>query len=196
MSKVFTDFTISLDGFVAGPNHEVGPLFGWYFSGDTPVPTPDGSHVFRLQPESAAVFREMIDRSGAIVTGRRDFDVSKAWGGKSPMPAPIFIVTHTPPAAWTGPDSPFVFVTTGVADALARARAAAGGKDIAVSGTTIVQQCLQAGLLDEINLHLVPLLLGAGIRLFDHLGAQPRALAVERVVATPDVTHLRYRVIK
>jgi hypothetical protein len=84
----------------------------------------------------------------------------------------------------------------GVESALAQARQAAGDKDVGISGSTIVQQCLQAGWLDEIDIHLAHVLLGAGVRLFDHLGTQPRALEILRVVATPDVTHLRYRVLK
>jgi dihydrofolate reductase len=196
MGKVVADFTMSLDGFIAGPNDEVGPLFGWYFSGGTEVPVQDGKMVFKLARASAEVFQEAINRAGAIVTGRRDFDVSKAWGGRPPIDVPIFIVTHSAPQEWTGLGSPFTFVTDGVASALAQARQVAGDKDIGVSGSTIVQQCLQAGWLDEIDIHLAPVLLGDGVRLFDHLGTEPRALEILRVVATADVTHLRYRVIK
>lgn len=195
MGKIITEFTMSLDGFIAGPNDDVRALFGWYFSGDREIPVPGGP-VLKLRQESAEVFQESTARLGALVTGRRDFDVSNAWGGKSPTGVPIFIVTHSAPPAWSGPDSPFTFVTDGVASALDKARQVAGDKDIGVSGSTIVQQCLQAGFLDEIQIHLAPVLLGAGIRLFDHLGPEPRPLEVLRVVTTPDVTHLAYRVIK
>jgi dihydrofolate reductase len=196
MGKVVADFTMSLDGFIAGPGDDVGALFGWYFSGDTEVAVQGGKMVFKLSPANAAVFREALTRPGALVTGRRDFDVSNAWGGQSPLDAPIFIVTHTVPQEWAGAGSPFTFVTGGVAGALAQARQAAGDKDVGVSGSTIVQQCLQEGWLDEIDSHLAPVLLGAGVRLFDHLGTQPRPLEILRVVTTPDVTHLRYRVVK
>lgn len=195
MGKVIADFTMSLDGFIAGPNDEVGALFGWYFSGDTAFPVPGGP-VLKLHKTSGEVFQAGVNRLGALVTGRHDFDVSNAWGGKSPVNAPIFIVTHSAPPEWVGVDAPFTFVTDGVASALAQARQAAGDRDIGVNGSTIVQQCLQAGFLDEIQIHLAPVLLGAGVRLFDHLGVEPRALEIVRVVAAPDVTHLLYRVVK
>jgi dihydrofolate reductase len=133
---------------------------------------------------------------GAIVTGRRDFDVSKAWGGTSPLGVPIFIVTHTPPQEWTKDGSPFTFVTEGVERALEQAKQAAGDKNVSVGGTKIVQQCLKAGLIDEIRIDLVPLLLGAGIRLFDNPGSEPIALESLAVIEGTGVTHLRYRVIK
>jgi dihydrofolate reductase len=137
-----------------------------------------------------------MGQAGAVVTGRRDFDVSNAWGGESPLGVPIFVVTHSVPPEWAGPDSPFTFVTDGVESALAQARAVAGDKDIDIGGSTIVQQCLKGGWLDEIEIHLAPVLLGEGVRLFDHLGAQPHNLEILRVVDTPYVTHLRYRVIR
>jgi dihydrofolate reductase len=195
MGKVIADFTMSLDGFIAGPKDDVGALFGWYFSGDTEIPVPGGP-VLKLHKTSADVFQASVNRLGALVTGRRDFDVSNAWGGQSPVHAPIFIVTHSAPPEWVGVDAPFTFVTDGVASALAQARQVAGDRDIGVGGSTIVQQCLQAGSLDEIQIHLAPVLLGAGIRLFDHLGAEPQTLEILRVVTTPDVTHLLYRVVK
>jgi dihydrofolate reductase len=188
--------TMSLDGFIASPDGGIKDLFGWYFSGDTEVPVHGGRLVFKLHPASAAVFQDSLQRAGAVVTGRRDFDVSNAWGGQSPLGVPIFVVTHRPPSEWVGVESPFTFVTDGIASALAQARAVAGDKDIDVGGSTIVQQCLQAGWLDELQIHLAPVLLGAGVRLFDHLGLAPRHLEIVDTVATPYVTHLRYRVIK
>ncbi len=195
MGKVIADFTMSLDGFIAGPDDDVRALFGWYFSGDTEVAVPGGP-VLKLRRASAEVFQEGVNRLGALVTGRRDFDASNAWGGQSPVGAPIFIVTHNAPSAWAGTAAPFTFVTGGVADALAQARQVAGDRDIGIGGSTIVQQCLQAGYLDEIQVHLAPVLLGAGIRLFDHLGVEPQRLDILRVVPAPDVTHLLYRVLK
>jgi dihydrofolate reductase len=133
---------------------------------------------------------------GAIVTGWRDFDVSQAWGGNAPLGVPIFIVTHTVPQEWAGKDSPFTFVTDGVQSALQKARQMAGDKNVSVGGTKIVQQCLNAGLLDEIQIDLVPILLGEGIRLFDHLGSEPIELESTGVTEGAGVTHLRFRVIK
>ncbi len=196
MGKVVTSLTMSLDGFIAGPGGDVRALFGWYFSGDVEVRMEGGGPVFKLSQASAAVFQESINRAGAMVTGRRDFDVSHAWGGRPPIDVPTFIVTHSVPQEWAGEGSPFTFVTDGVASALAQAKEAAGEKDVDVGGSTIVQQCLQGGWLDEIEIHLAPVLLGTGVRLFDHLGTELRALEILRVVDTPQVTHLRYRVVK
>jgi dihydrofolate reductase len=135
-------------------------------------------------------------RIGALVTGRHDFDVSGAWGGQPLQGWHTFIVTHNPPAEWTQPGSPFHFVTDGVESAIAQAQQAADGKDVAVGGTTIVQQALRAGLIDEISIELVPMLLGSGTRLFDHLEMHPTDLEIVRVIPTRDVTHLHYRVVK
>ena len=196
MGKVITEFTISLDGFIAGPNDEVDRIFGWYSSGDTDFPVQSSPMVFKLSRASADLLRESWGALGAIVTGRRDFDVSEAWGGVPPLGVPIFIVTHNIPQEWAKKGSPFTFVTDGIESALAQARASAGDKDIGISGTQITQQFLKAGLIDEIRLHLVPVLLGAGIRLFDHLQNENIALEKILVVDAPDVTHLRYRVKK
>ena len=109
---------------------------------------------------------------------------------------PTFIVTHKLPQEWDKDGSPFTFVTDGVASAIAQAKRAAGDKDVGVGGTTIVQQGLQAGLIDEISIHLAPILLGAGIRLFDHLGPEPIDLERAGVIEGTGVTHLRFRVVK
>jgi dihydrofolate reductase len=194
VGPVITQFTMSLDGFVAGPDDDVGRLFRWYVAGDTDLAVHGGQRVFRMSRASADLLRESWGRMGAIVTGRRDFDVSKAWGGEPPFPVPTFIVTHEPPAEWSGPRSPFTFVTEGVEAAIAQARAAAGERVVAVSGTQIARQALRAGLLDEIHIDLAPVLLGRGVRLFDELG--PVDLEQAQVVVGTGVTHLRYRVAK
>lgn len=196
MGNVTAEFTMSLDGFIAAPDDEVRPIFGWYSSGDTEFQFSENSPVFKISRASAELLQKEWGRLGAIVTGRRDFDVSEAWGGTSLFGVPIFIVTHTPPQEWTKEGSPFTFVTGGVERALEQARQAAGDRNIGVGGTQIVQQCLHAGLLDSIQINLVPILLGAGIRLFDHLGPEPIALESMGVVEGTGVTHLRYRVVK
>lgn len=185
-------FTMSLDGFIADADDGVSLLFKWYFAGDTEFPVGD-HFTFKVASASLPIMHEMMDSFGAILTGRRDFDVSKAWGGQHPMNVPIFIVTHEPPAEWVGRPSPFTFVTDGVESALAQARQAAGDKDIAVSGTTIVQQLLRAGLLDELHFNLVPVLLGKGVRLFDTLDA-PLELETTRIIEGTGVVHLTYRI--
>lgn len=196
MGKVVTGFTMSLDGFIAGPNDDIRQLFKWYGSGDTAFPVPGTDMVFQISRASADLIGTEWAAIGAMVTGRRDFEVSDAWGGKPPYGWPTFIVTHSPPQAWVKEGSPFTFVTEGVAAAIEQARRVAGEKHVVVGGTTIVQQSLKAGLLDEINIDLASLLLGDGISLFGHLGIEP--VELERIAATEgtDVTHLRFRVVK
>ncbi len=196
MGRVITEFTISLDGFIAGPNDEIDRIFGWYGSGDTEFRVPSSPMKFKVSRASAELLKESWGNLGAIVTGRRDFDVSDAYGGVSPLGVPMFIVTHNIPQEWAKEGSPFTFVPEGIERALALAKASAGDKNVGVGGTQIVQQCLQAGLIDEIHLHLVPVLLGAGIRLFNHLEHENIALEKILVIDAPDVTHLRYRVVK
>lgn len=196
MPKVTTQFTMSLDGFIADENDGVGRLLGWYRSGDTPYPVLGTDMVFKISQVSAALLQEEWGMIGAIVTGRRDFDVSEAWGGQPPFSVPTFIVTHRVPQEWAAEGSPFTFVTEGVASAVARAREAAGAKNVAVSGTQVVQQCLETGLLDEIQIDLVPLLLGKGIRLFGSLDSEPITLQNMGVIEGVGVTHLKFRVMK
>jgi len=196
MGKVSAVFAMSLDGYIADAQDGVWPLFGWLTSGDTPLEVPGVGRPFRTSPASAAHYRELLETFGAEVTGRRDFDVSRAWGGKHPMGVPAFIVTHSPPQEWVYDGSPFTFVTDGVASAVEQARQAAGSKNVIVNGSQIAQQCLRAGLLDEIQIELVPILLGAGVRLFDRLGTQPIELETTSVIDAPGVTHLKFRVVK
>ena len=196
--------TMSLDGFIAGPND--GPeqplgeggmrLFDWFSAGDTDYGLPGTEMVFRVSPQSAELLREAHQRMGAFVTGRRTFDITNGWGGNPPLGVPTFVVTHSAPSReWTYEGSPFTFVTDGVESAVEQARASAGDKDVAVGAASIVQQCIEAGLLDEIHLDLVPVLLGDGVRLFEHLGG-PIELERTRMVEGTEVTHLTFRVVK
>jgi dihydrofolate reductase len=204
MSKVVVELTMSLDGFVAGPND--GPenglgdggdrLFQWYYAGDTPLPLPGTDMVFKVSRASAELSQEAWGKLGAMVAGRRMFDIAHAWGGNPPGGGPCFIVTHSAPPEWLGQGSPFTFVTDGVESAIRQAKQAAGGKHVAVSSASIAQQCLKLGLLDEIHINLAPVLLGGGVRLFDNLGAAPIELEITRVVEGIGVTHLYYRVVK
>jgi dihydrofolate reductase len=195
MGKVVTGIAMSLDGFIAGPNDEVSQLFKWYFGGDVEIPIQDGTMSLRVSPKSAEVLEGAFRSTGAMVAGRRMFDISHGWGGHPPF-APCFILTHHPPQEWIKEGSPFTFVTDGIESAIAQAKAAAGDKDVAVATATTTQQALKAGLLDEISIGLSPLLLGEGVRLFEHLGIEPVELEIVQVVEAPGVTHLRYRVVK
>jgi dihydrofolate reductase len=187
---------MSLDGFIAAADDDVWPLFGWYTAGDTDLPIQGVPRSFKVSKASAELIRREWGEVGAIVTGRRDFDVSKAWGGVPPLGVPIFIVTHHPPEEWSKPGFPFTFVTDGVESAVAQAKQAANGRNVTIGGSRIAQQCLVAGLVDEIAIELAPVLLGAGIRLFDNLGGRRIELAYTDVIEGTGVTHLRFRVLK
>ena len=203
MGKVVFNITVSLDGFVAGPND--GPenglgdggdrLFKWYFSGNTEIPISDGRMVLKVSPQSAELLKESMGTFGADVWGRRTFDIARAWDGHPPR-TPCFVVTHTIPQEWAKAGSPFTFVTDGIESAIRQAKKAAGDKDVVVCTASILQQCLKAGLLDEIYIDVVPVLLGNGVRLFEDLGTTPIELESIRAIGDPGVTHLGFRVIK
>ena len=204
MGKVATGLSMSLDGFIAGPNDGPGQplgeggerLFEWFSAGDTEYGLPGTEMVFRVSQQSAEMLREAHSGMGAFVTGRRTFDISNGWGGSPPLGVPTFVVTHAVPDEWVYEGSPFTFVTDGVEGAVEKARAVAGERDVAVGAASIAQQCIRAGLLDEVHVDLVPVLLGAGVRLFEHLGAGPIELESTRVTEGAGVTHLTFRVVK
>ena len=196
MVKVVFNISMSLDGFVAGPNDEVDRIFRWYFSGDTEFPFPGTDMVFKVSEPSAAHLQQGTKTIGAAITGRRNFDIAHAWGGKPPVGVHHFVITHNPPPEWVKEGSPFTFVTDGVESAVNKAKQTAGNKDVVVSSPNILQQCLRAGLIDEIHIDLVPILLGNGVRLFDHLGSEPIELEAIEVIDAPGVTHLGFRVVK
>jgi dihydrofolate reductase len=196
MGKVSIAISMSLDGFVAGPGDDVQHLFKWYFGGSHEIEVQKGRFTLKVSPESAPILEESMQNTGAMVAGRRMFDVAQAWGGNPPF-EPCFIVTHNPPQEWVGKQgSPFTFVTDGVDNAIRQAQQAAGGKDVAVATPDVGQQALKLGLIDEIHIDLVPVLLGSGVPLFKHLGIEPLELEVIRVIDAPGVTHLTYRVPK
>ena len=206
MGKVIVELSMSLDGFIAGPNDGRGNglgdggdrLFKWYSSGDTEYPLPGTDMVFKISPASAKLLQESWPTVGASVTGRRTFDITSGWGGSPPggSGAPYFVVTHTIPEEWIKPGSPFTFVTDGVESAIEQAKQAAGDQNVDVIGASIVQQCIKAGLVDEIQIDLAPVLLGGGVSLFGYLGCGPIELKFIKVVVGIDVTHLRFRVVK
>ena len=203
MGKVTFNMTVSLDGFVAGPND--GPenglgdggegLFNWYFSGDTEVFMSEGVPPLKVSKQSAEIMKEAFSTIGAGVWGRRTFDIAHAWGGNPPG-SPAFIVTHNVPQEWVKEGSPFIFVTDGVESAISQAKKAAGDKDVVICTANILQQALKAGLVDEIHVDLAPILIGGGVSLFDRLGIGPINLECIRVLQTKDVIHLGYRVVK
>jgi len=198
MGTIAAGFSMSLDGFIAGPDDDTGRVFAWMFSGDTDfkVSIGDQDMDLKVSEQSAEQYQEMTQTTGAIVSGRRMFDVAGAWGGKHPMNVPVVVVTHTVPQEWAKEGSPFTFVTDGVESAIEKARKIAGDKNIGVGGADIMRQCLKLGLLDEIHVDLVPVLLGRGVRLFEQLGIEPVELEKTGVSESPGVTHLSFRVVK
>ncbi len=194
MGKVVFDITASLDGFVAGPND--GPdnpmgdggmrLFDWFFS--TPE-TPRSSENLRED-----IMEEATKVVGALVGGRRLYDNANGWNGEHPLHVPFFILTHHPPEV-TGKING-TFVTDGLESALRQAQAVAGDKVVAVASPNVAQQCLRAGLLDEISLHIAPVLLGDGVRLFDLQGITPIELESTQVSDGGNILHLNFRVVK
>jgi dihydrofolate reductase len=203
MGKVTFNMTMSLDGFVAGPNDDpengLGDggegLFNWYFGGDTEIFLSEGTPPLKVSKQSAEILNEAFKTYGAGVWGRKTFDIAHAWGGNPPG-SPAFIVTHNVPQEWVKEGSPFIFVTDGVESAIHQAKEAAGGKDVVICTANILQQALKAGLVDEIHVEVAPMLLGGGVSLFDRLGTGPINLECIRAIQEPNVLHLGYRVIK
>ena len=200
MGKVIVGLSISLDGFVAGADDGLERplgiggerLFTWMSSG------PEANRInsyFAPPDASVAVIEGWYAECGAIVSGRRTFDIARGWAGGHPLDVPIFVVTHHPPTQ--GSWSPRVtFVTEGIEHAVALAQQAAGDRAVSVCAADTAQQLLRAGKLDEIELSVAPVLLASGVRLFDHLGGESIELEQIRMIESEGVTHLRYRVVR
>jgi dihydrofolate reductase len=141
------------------------------------------------------VFGDLVDSSGAAVAGRRTYDLTNGWGGNGPLPKlPLFVVTHNVPEEIPAGESSYTFVTDGVESDIEHAKATAGDEYVSLLGASVPQQCLRAGVLDEIQ--IVPMLLGSGVRLFEHLGDGRIELETVGVVECPGVTHMRFRVAR
>ncbi len=195
MSKVFSAHAVSVDGYITGRDPGAGrglgdgaTLFDWYGGGDTPSQVFDG---FRLSEPSARIFDALAGRVGAVVAGRNTYEDSDGFGGHSPHPtARLVVLSHRPAPELTERQT---LVTTGIEDAVAAAREAAGDGDVGLMGGGVVTEALKAGLVDEVILHQVPVLLGAGRPFFQELPGHVRLRLVEAVPA-PGVTHLHYAV--
>ncbi|MFI6676322.1 dihydrofolate reductase family protein [Kribbella sp. NPDC050470] len=195
MSKVFSALSVSVDGYITGrdprPGHGLGDggmLLDWYFDGDTASQVMDG---FKLSEPSARLFDTLAARVGASLAGRNTYDDSENFGGGSPHPtAPLVVVTHRPAPEASDRQT---IVTTGIEDAVAAAKKVAGDKDVALMGGGVVTAALQAGLVDELVLHQVPILLGGGRPYFQDLPDHIRLRLID-VVPAPGVTHLHYEV--
>ena len=193
MSKVVALMSMSLDGYVADLNDGVAEVFDWYTSsGDVEIHTGGAEdRTFHVSQSSADHLRALASELGAMLTGRRTFDKAQGWGGNHAW-GPAFVLTHHIPEGWPRPNSTVHFVTDGPASAVDQAKTAAAGKSVGVHGADAIQQCLNAGLLDEIHVDIAAVLLGSGIRLFDHLARTPIVLGNPTVTPGVGVTHLRY----
>lgn len=205
MAKVTFDISMSLDGFITGPNDSVEQGLGeggeqlhrWLYDLDSWRERHglDGGESTR----DAEILDEAFRNVGAVVIGRRMFDIAEEeWGDNPPFHVPVFIVTHRPRQTIVKEGgTSYIFVTEGVEAASEQARAAAGDKDISIGGgADIIQQFLKAGMVDELQIHIVPLLLGSGTRLFEQPGLEQVKLERARVVDSPTVTHVKYRVVR
>ena len=198
MGKVVAGATVSLDGYIAGPNESgFEHLFAWFAGGDFELPSVDPNFHARLSEPDYRYMRDFVEGIGVFVVGRRMFDLTDGWGGRHAFEKSIVVVTHSVPKDWVAsrPDAPFTFVTDGLPAAIERARAIAGDQNVCVTPGKIASQCLELGLLDEISIDLVPVLLGSGVRFLDELKAAPILLdGPDLVVEGSRVTHLRYQV--
>jgi dihydrofolate reductase len=189
MSTVVTHAVASLDGFIAGPDDEVGPLFDWYFNGDTDI--VDGG-PFKVSRTSADYVRPMWESIGAMVIGRRLFDLTNGWDGSPPTGEHVVVVTHRPkPAGWH-PEAKYQFIDD-VAQAVATATEIAGDGIVAVAAGDVAGQALALGLVDEVAIDVVPVVFGKGRRYFGSVDAQHLLDDPHTVIPGDRVLHLRYR---
>lgn len=202
---VTADLAISLDGFIAGTDVTIDnpagdgaePLFEWIhnLASWRERQGISGGEENR----DSELMREWFDATGAVVMGRMMYDTGEEfWGDNPPFRTPVFVLTHRPrPTLVKEGGTTFTFVTDGIHSALDRAKAAAGGRNVDIAGgASTVRQYLKEGLIDELQLHVVPALLGDGLRLFEGPSAGRQDLDPVRVVATPLATHLKYRFVK
>jgi dihydrofolate reductase len=195
--KVIMFAAVSLDGYVANERDEVGPLFDWYGNGDVPV-TFDGDdeHAFSTTQGTADFLRRSVAPIGSLVVGRRVFDITNGWNGQPPSGDHVYVVTHAAPADWEfAGEAPFTFVTDGVRAAVEQAREAAVGRNVSLAAGDVGGQALREGLVDQVVLHLVPAVFGAGRPFFGTGGvAKPVMFEDPEVVQGRRVTHLSYDV--
>lgn len=193
MGKVFTHMTMSLDGFIADPNDGIGELFDWYEAGDVTVDNPNEDVSFQVDDASAEVLRELTGNTGALVSGRRLFDIADGWGDKHPVDAPVVVVTRRAPdnADERWPNTAFV---DSVEAAISTAKQIASYQDVTIASANITQQALALGLVDEVCVSLVPVLFGEGIPYFAKLDQGHLLLEDPIVVQGRRALHLRYPV--
>ncbi|WP_026411018.1 dihydrofolate reductase family protein [Actinomadura oligospora] len=193
MGKIFSHMTMSLDGFIAQPDDMTGELFDWYGAGDVTIPNPNEDVSFRVDEASAEYLRELIEDTGALISGRRLFDIAGGWNDRHPVGAPVVVVTHHPPAEaekrW--PTTTFV---DGVEAGVDRAKRIAGDRNVTIASANVTQQALALGLVDAVCVSLVPVLFGEGVPYFSKIGGGHLLLEDPAVVQGRRALHLTYRV--
>jgi dihydrofolate reductase len=193
MTKVLSHMTMSLDGFIADRDDDVGELFEWYGAGEVSVDSANDDVAFDVDADSADALRGLTEGAGALVAGRHLFDITDGWGDSHPIGAPVVVVTHHPPAdaAERWPKTTFV---DAVEPAIAKAREIAGDKNVVIASPTVVQQALELGLVDEVCVSLVPVLFGTGKPYFAELHRGHVLLEDPVVVQGTRALHLIYPV--
>ena len=203
MGILTADISVSLDGFISGPNDRPGNGLG--DGGERLHEWGYGLKSWRERHgkeggetgRDSEVLEEAFATTGAVVLGKRMYDNAEGWGDEPPFGMPVFVLTQEAREEEVKGETAFTFVTDGIESAYDQARAAAGDRDISIAGgASTIQQFLKAGLLDEVQIHLAPVLLGGGVRLFDQLGDDRPDLELTRVIESPAVTHLKYSVTK
>ena len=182
MGKVILDMAMSVDGFIAGPNDDDRGLHTYFFA---------------PAPETTKLIDAGIKTTGAMIMGRRTYDLGDHFDGfaDTPYKVPHFVLSHTVPTKPAKGETAFTFVADGIESALRQAKAAAGDRAVVIGGgASVAQQFLAAGLIDELQLYLIPKLLGQGVRLFEQLDDHPLELVQTALVTTPDVTHITFHI--
>ncbi|WP_040979433.1 dihydrofolate reductase family protein [Oceanobacillus jeddahense] len=202
MNKVILNISMSLDGFIAGTNDNPSQPLGdqgdilqaWMFSGEE---ISEINSFFKLSSTDKNIFDSAAQETGAMLVGKRTYDIVGGWGGSHPLEnIPVFVLTHHTPEDPPKGATPFIFITDGVEQAVRQAKEAAGTKNVSVGTASVAEQCIARGLLDELDLHIAPVLLGKGIRLFDHIGKQSIKLKSTKVMEGTGVIHVKYDILK
>lgn len=199
MTKIFADIDVSLDGYIAGPNiskenplGDGGEQLIWY---DDDVNDKKTDFQSEYAANDATVLQESADNEGSVIMGEKTFDVSiDSWGHNPPIHKPCFVLTEVPKDKIILSDTSFTFITTGIQNAIEQASAAAKGKNVCVmGGAYTIAECMNSGLLEELHLHVVPILLGDGLKLFDRVKTEKVSLIKKRVLEGEKATHLIFK---
>jgi dihydrofolate reductase len=198
MGTVVSSASTSLDGFVAYPNNDPGPLFDWYEAGDVEIVNNGDLPPFHLTRESANYWTDWLSELGCLVVGRLLFDITDGWKGQHPLGVPFVVLTHEAPTDWAHAHTGNAhFVTDGIEAAIAKAQDLAGGRSVGVAAGTVAGQAIAAGLLDEVAIDLVPVVLGEGHPYFADVSPDAVRLGdPTTVVRATRVTHMRFPVLK